>query len=258
MYAGKSTSSEQVAQLQAHLQRCLVEIQQRDFGFQQLNIKMQQAVEEKAAISAQLRAVSQTLRETQLSLSELQNRYYWIANQQQIQHSHAQGSVCAEVAPGAPQEISSASSNLDGLDVRELKSRLVEAELQLDSTQQNVSQLNNRLEEERVRRQAAEEALGLAEQRIKSREPSPSRSSVRDFSIRLDTDEEWEALILDPKQHLVIRTMKSGVHSCRRWLRGRNLYCSKLLTSRAKSRYFFLVYLLALHILVFMCFTGAL
>lgn len=45
--------------------------------------------------------------------------------------------------------------------------RLVEAELQLDSTQQNVSQLNNRLEEERVRRQAAEEALGLAEQRIK-------------------------------------------------------------------------------------------
>lgn len=34
-----------------------------------------------------------------------------------------QGSVCAEVAPGAPQEISSASSNLDGLDVRELKSR---------------------------------------------------------------------------------------------------------------------------------------
>lgn len=51
---------------------------------------MQQAVEEKAAVSAQLRAVSQTLRETQLSLSELQNRYYWIANQQQIQHSPSQ------------------------------------------------------------------------------------------------------------------------------------------------------------------------
>ncbi|KAG7333100.1 hypothetical protein KOW79_003235 [Hemibagrus wyckioides] len=250
--SGKGTSSEQVAQLQSHLQRCLVEIQQRDIGFQQLNIKLQQAVEEKAAVSAQLRAVSQTLRETQLSLSELQNRYYWIANQQQIQHSPAQGSVCAEVAPGAPQEISSAASDLDGLDIRELKSRLAEAELQLDSTQQNVSQLNDRLEEERVRRQAAEEALGLAEQRFKSMEPSPSRSSQRDFSIQLDTEEEWEALILDPKQHVLMRTMKSGVHSCRRWLRGRNLYCSKMLTSRAKSRYFFLIYLLALHILVFM------
>lgn len=44
--------------------------------------------------------------------------------------------------------------------------RLAEAELQLDSTQQNVSLLNDRLEEERVRRQAAEEALGLAEQRF--------------------------------------------------------------------------------------------
>ncbi|KAK3548729.1 hypothetical protein QTP70_018467 [Hemibagrus guttatus] len=256
--SGKGTSTEQVAQLQTHLQRCLVEIQQRDIGFQQLNIKLQQAVEEKSAVSAQLRTVSQTLRETQLSLSELQNRYYWIANQQQIQHSPAQGSVCAEVAPGAPQEISSAASDLDGLDIRELKSRLAEAELQLDSTQQNVSLLNDRLEEERVWRQAAEEALGLAEQRCKSMEPSPSRSSQRDFSIQLDTEEEWESLILDPKQHVLMRTMKSGVHSCRRWMRGRNLYCSKMLTSRAKSRYFFLLYLLALHILVFMCFTGVL
>lgn len=45
--------------------------------------------------------------------------------------------------------------------------RLAEAELQLDSTQQNLSLLNDRLEEERVRRQAAEEALRLAEQRFK-------------------------------------------------------------------------------------------
>ncbi|KAM9481351.1 uncharacterized protein Hap1MRO34_009065 isoform 1-T1 [Clarias gariepinus] len=255
--SGKDTS-EQIVQLQTHLQRCLVEIQQRDIGFQQLNIKLQQAVEEKSAVSAQLRAVSQTLRETQLSLSELQNRYYWLANQQQIQHPPAQGSVCMEVAPGAPQEISSAANDLDGLDIRELKSRLAEAELQLDSTQQNVSLLNDRLEEERMRRQAAEEALGLAEHRMKSMEPSPSRSPQRDFSIQLETEEEWEALILDPKEHLLMRTMKSGVHSCRRWLRGRSLYCSKMLTSRAKSRYFFMIYLLALHILVFMCFTGTL
>ncbi|KAF7699220.1 hypothetical protein HF521_003962 [Silurus meridionalis] len=256
--SNKGTSAEQVVQLQTHLQRCLVEIQQRDIGFQQLNIKLQQSVEEKAAVSAQLRAVSQTLRETQLRLSELQNRYYWIANQQQIQHSPTQGTVCVEVAPGAPQEISSATSDLDGLDIRELKSRLAEAELLLDSTQQNVSQLNDRLEEERVRRQAAEEALGFAEQRMKSMEPSPSRTSQRDFSIQLEPEDEWEALILDPTQPLVMRTMKSGVHSFRRWLRGRSLYCTKMLTSRAKSRYFFLTYLLVLHILVFMCFAGAL
>ncbi|KAL6478553.1 hypothetical protein MHYP_G00119860 [Metynnis hypsauchen] len=263
---GKDVSAEQLlqlqterVQLQSHLQRCLVEIQQRDLGFQQLNMKLQQAVEEKAAVSAQFRAVSQTLRDTQLSLSELQNRCYWLENQHHSQHPQAQqDSMHVEVAPGAPQERTSSVADLDGLDIRELRSRLAEAELQLDSAQQNVSQLSGRLEEERARREAAEEALGLAEQRVTSMEPSPSRSSQRDFSIQLETDAEWEALILDPNQHLLMRKMKSGVHSCRRWLRGRSLYCSKMLTSRAKSRYLFMAYLLTLHILVFMCFAGAL
>lgn len=45
--------------------------------------------------------------------------------------------------------------------------RLAEAELQLDTAQQSVSQLSDRLEEERARREAAEEALGLADARIK-------------------------------------------------------------------------------------------
>lgn len=58
--------------------------------FYVLVLQLQQAVEEKAAVSAQLRAVSQTLRETQLSLSEMQNRHYWTASQPQGQHSPAQ------------------------------------------------------------------------------------------------------------------------------------------------------------------------
>lgn len=49
-----------------------------------------------------------------------------------------------------------------------------------------------------------------------------------------------------------------GVLACRRWLRGRSLYFSRLLTSRARSRYFFLFYLFFLHVLVFMCLTSAL
>lgn len=38
-------------------------------------------------------------------------------------------------------------------------------------------------------------------------EPSPSRSSQQDFSIHVETEEEWEALILDPKQHLLMHTV---------------------------------------------------
>lgn len=46
-------------------------------------------------------------------------------------------------------------------------SRLAEMELQHDSVQQTVSQLMETLSQERSRRQAAEEALGLSEEQAK-------------------------------------------------------------------------------------------
>ncbi|XP_071237730.1 golgin subfamily B member 1-like isoform X5 [Salvelinus alpinus] len=235
-------------QLQSHLQRCLYEIQQRDLHCQQLNAKLQQLVEEKGGVSAQLRAVSQTLRDTQ-------NRCYWLENQALPNQHHQglakQGAVSVEVAPGAPQERSSAVVDMEALEAGELRTRLVEVE-------QSVVQLSESLAEERTRREAAEEALGLAEDRAKSVDSSPSRTTQRDFSIQLDTEEEWEALILNPNEPLVTRKVKGGMLACRRWIRGRSLYCSKLLTSRARSRYLFLGYLLILHVAVLMCLTGAL
>ncbi|KAL2089073.1 hypothetical protein ACEWY4_015972 [Coilia grayii] len=262
---GKDGGAEALAQLQAErvqmhrdLQRCLQEIHQRDLLLQQINTKLQQVMEEKNGVSAQLKAVSQTLRDTQLNLSDVQNQYSWLQNQVQAQQAPTQSAVHVVVAPGAPQEKTSATVDIDGAETGELRSRLVEAELQLDTAQQSVSQLNDRLEEERARRQAAEEALGLADTRIKSLEARPSGSPQRDFSIQLETDDEWEALILDPNQHVVMRKIKGGALAVRRWIRGRSLYCSRMLTSRAKSRYLFLSYLLILHVLVFMCLSGAL
>ncbi|XP_031425305.1 golgin subfamily B member 1-like isoform X1 [Clupea harengus] len=262
---GKHEGAEPLSQLQAErvqlhrdLQRCLQEIHQRDLLLQQLNTKLGQVIEEKSGVSVQLKAVSQTLRDTQLNLSEVQNRYYWLENQVQTQQAPAQSSSHVEVAPGAPQEKSSAVVDIDGAETGELRSRLTETELQLDTAQQSVSQLTDRLEEERGRREAAEEALGFADATIKSMEARPSGSPQRDFSIQLETDDEWEALILDPNQHVVMRKMKGGVLALRRWIRGRSLYCSRMLTSKAKSRYLFLSYLLILHVLVFMCLSGAL
>uniref|UniRef100_A0A4W5KC82 Uncharacterized protein n=1 Tax=Hucho hucho TaxID=62062 RepID=A0A4W5KC82_9TELE len=197
-------------QLQSHLQRCLYEIQQRDLHCQQLNTKLQQAMEEKGGVSAQLRAVSQALRDTQ-------NRCYWLENQAPPNQHHKglakQGAGSVEVAPGAPQERSSAVVDMEALEASELRTSV---------------------------------------------DSSPSRTTQRDFSIQLDTEEEWEALILNPNEHLVTRKVKGGMLACRRWLRGRSLYCSKLLTSRARSRYLFLGYLLILHVAVLMCLTGAL
>ncbi|XP_077420016.1 uncharacterized protein LOC144050542 isoform X3 [Vanacampus margaritifer] len=88
---------------------------------------------------------------------------------------------------------------------------------------------------------------------------SASQDLRRDFSsIEIDADDEWEAVSLNPNQPLITRKVKGGLVACRRWFRGRSLYFSRLLTSRARSRYFFLAYLVTIHMLVLMCLTGAL
>ncbi|XP_039985735.1 golgin subfamily B member 1-like isoform X3 [Xiphias gladius] len=239
--AGQSGTEEVVSRLEAErvqlhrdLQRCMYEIQQRDQYFQQLNTKLQQAIEERGAVAAQLRAVSQTLRDTQ-------NRCHWLEGQAQRQAQ--QGSVYAEVAPGAPQEKSN-DSTIETAEASQLRERLLEVE--------------QILADERARRETAEDALRLAEDRAKSVGSGLSRDSQRDFSIEMETEEEWEALSLNPNQPLITRKVKGGMVACRRWLRGRSLYFSRLLTSRARSRYFFLAYLLTIHVLVLMCLTGAL
>ncbi|XP_016315190.1 golgin subfamily A member 4 [Sinocyclocheilus anshuiensis] len=157
---GKDVSQEHWVQLHSHLQHCQREVQQREFSLQQLNIKLQQAIEEKEGVSSQLSTISKMLRDSQQTVSELQNRCYWLERQFQNQYSPTQGSVYTEVPPGAPQEPISANFNPSGSDSGDLKMRLAEAEFHL-------SQLNSRLEEERSRREVAEEAMQLTEQRVK-------------------------------------------------------------------------------------------
>ncbi|XP_058606704.1 golgin subfamily A member 4 isoform X4 [Onychostoma macrolepis] len=250
---GKDASTEHWVQLHSHLQHCQQEIQQRDFNLQQLNIKLQQAIEEKEGVSSQLSTVSKLLRDTQQTVSELQNRCYWQERQFQNQYSHTQGSVYTEVPPGAPQEPINADFNPSGSDSGDLRMRLAEAEFHL-------SQLNSRFEAEKSRREVAEEAMRLTEQKVKSMESNQLRHSQRDFSIQLERDEEqYEDLVLRPSRHLFMHKMKSGVHLCQRWFKGRSIFCcSKLLPSRGKSRYIFMGYLLMLHVLVFVCLSWSL
>ncbi|XP_030415952.1 golgin subfamily B member 1-like isoform X3 [Gopherus evgoodei] len=267
---GSTNSPEQVkrllaerSQLQNELQRCLQEMHQRELRFQQMNSKVMQSVEENAVLSAQLKTVSQTLRENQLRYTDLQNRYFRLEREYQtVQVSSfqdtAQGESRAEVPPGAPQERTAVIVEIDNMELDELRKRLAETEQQYDSVQQALSQLTETLSEERSRREAAEEALGLTEEQCKRLEMSSYRSVPREYTVQMESEEEREALIINPSEHIVVRKMKGGALSFKRWLRGRSLYCSKLLTSRAKSRYLFLTYLVTLHLLVFLCLTGIL
>ncbi|XP_064281974.1 golgin subfamily B member 1 isoform X2 [Passer domesticus] len=250
-------------QLQAELQRCLQEMQQKDLHFQQINSKVVQSAEENAVLSAQLKTLSQTLRDNQFHYTDLQNRYIRLEREYQaMQVTSFQGSVQdetrAEVPPGAPQERSGIIVEIDNMELNELRKRLAESEQQYESMQQSLSQLTETLAEERRRREAAEEALGLSEDRSNRFEVGSYRSVPSDYTVQMEDEEEREALIINPSEHVVVRKMKGGALSLRRWLRGRSLYCSKLLTARAKSRYLFLTYLVTLHLLVVLCLTGVL
>ncbi|XP_032917430.1 golgin subfamily B member 1-like isoform X3 [Catharus ustulatus] len=250
-------------QLQTELQHCLQEMQQKDLHFQQINSKVVQSAEENAVLSAQLKTLSQTLRDNQLHYTDLQNRYLRLEREYQaMQVASFQGSVQdetrAEVPPGAPQERSGIIVEIDNMELNELRKRLAETEQQYESVQQSLSQLTETLAEERRRREAAEEALGLSEERSNRFEVGSYRPVPSDYTVQMEAEEEREALIINPSEHVVVRKMKGGALSLRRWLRGRSLYCSKLLTARAKSRYLFLTYLVTLHLLVLLCLTGVL
>ncbi|XP_061318060.1 golgin subfamily B member 1-like isoform X1 [Pezoporus flaviventris] len=250
-------------QLQNDLQRCLQEIHQKDLCFQQMNSKVVQSTEENAVLSAQLKTLSQTLRDNQLRYTDLQNRYLRLEREYQtMQVTSFQGTVQdetrAEVPPGAPQERSAVIVEVDNMELNELRKRLAETEQQYDSVQQALTQLTETLSEEKRRREAAEEALGLSEERSNRFEVSSYRSVPSEYTVQMEAEEEREALIINPSEHVVVRKMKGGALSIRRWLQGRSLYCSKLLTSRAKSRYLFLTYLVTLHLLVLLCLTGVL
>lgn len=205
--------------LHQDLQQCLFEIHRRDQYIQQVAHKLQQVEQEKTSLSSQLSSVSQALREAQ-------------------EHSQ-QGAVYTEVAPGAPQERSSEFVETEAASLRD-----------------RLQELEQSLSEERERREAAEEALRTSQDTHKLM--LQSREALRDFSIDMETEEEWDAVSLDPNQPLITRKVRGSVLLCRQWLHGRSLYFSRLLRSRSRARLFFVGYLLALHVLLLMCLSGGL
>ncbi|XP_074157464.1 golgin subfamily B member 1 isoform X2 [Sminthopsis crassicaudata] len=239
----------EIGLLKAQLNDSLKEVHQKELRIQQLNSKLSQIFEEKSSLSIQLRGSSQSLRESHQRYNDLLNHCTGLKRQiQEMQPlSKETGTHTTDAAPGAPQEKNEAHRESDPMELRELQLRFSEAQQEQCNTRQEVSHLKKLLEEERDHRLAAEEALSAAQEeirRLELNEWTPAQnSSISDSAIH------EQAILIEPMNSSFRRT-RSNV-GWRRILRS-------LCYSRTRVPLLAAVYILMLHVLVLLCFTGRL
>ncbi|NXM20647.1 GOGB1 protein, partial [Ploceus nigricollis] len=242
-----SSLEAEMKHLQAQLNDSLKELHQKELRIQQLNSKLSQVFEEKNALSLQLRGSSRSTCESHQHYSEVLNRCLVLERQlQELQAADKSMELFAtDAAPGAPQEKTEAQRGTYTPELQELQLRLSETEHLHSSTKQDMKYLEEQLEEERDRRLAAEEALFAAQDQIRRLQSSEWSSSLS-ASIDMTPGHE-QSLLIDSMDNNSSRTRSTP--GLRRLLRS-------LFRSRAHLPLLVATYLLAVHVLLFLCFTG--
>ncbi|NXA65340.1 GOGB1 protein, partial [Mohoua ochrocephala] len=242
-----SSLETEMKHLQVQLSDSLKELHQKELRIQQLNSKLSQVFEEKNALSLQLRGSSRSTCESHQHYSEVLNRCLVLERQlQELQAADKSTELFAtDAAPGAPQEKNEPQRGSYTPELQELQLRLSETEHLHSSTKQDMKYLEEQLEEERDRRLAAEEALFAAQDQIRRLQSSEWASSL---SASIDMTPGHE-------QSLLIDSMDNNSSRTRSTLGLRRLLRS-LFRSRTHLPLLVAVYLLALHVLLFLCFTG--
>ncbi|NXT30124.1 GOGB1 protein, partial [Syrrhaptes paradoxus] len=233
--------------LQAQLSDSLKELHQKELRIQQLNSKLSQVFEEKNALSLQLRSSSQNISESRQHYNEVLNRCLVLERQLQELQSADKGMelFATDAAPGAPQEKNEPQRGSYTPELQELQRRLSEAEHLHSSTKRDLRCLEEQLEEERDRRLAAEEALSASQDQIRRLQSSEWTSSL---SASIDMTPGHE-------RSLLIDSMDNNSSKTRNILGLRRLLRS-LFRSRTHLPLLVAMYLLAVHVLLFLCFTG--
>ncbi|NXT06678.1 GOGB1 protein, partial [Prunella fulvescens] len=242
-----SSLEAEMKHLQAQLSDSLKELHQKELRIQQLNSKLSQVFEEKNALSLQLRGSSRSTCESHQHYSEVLNRCLVLERQlQELQAADKSMELFAtDAAPGAPQEKNEPQRGTYTPELQELQLRLSETEHLHSSTKQDMKYLEEQLEEERDRRLAAEEALFAAQDQIRRLQSSEWSSSLS-ASIDMTPGHE-QSLLINSMDNNSSRTRSAP--GLRRLLRS-------LFHSRTHLPLLVATYLLALHVLLFLCFTG--
>ncbi|XP_061218561.1 golgin subfamily B member 1 isoform X2 [Neopsephotus bourkii] len=233
--------------LQSQLNDSLKELHQKELRIHQLNSKLSQVFEEKNALSLQLRGSSRHICESHQHYSEVLNRCLVLEQQLQELQSADKGMelLATDAAPGAPQEKNEPQRGSYTPELQELQLRLSETEHLHSSTKQDMRYLEEQLEEERDRRLAVEEALSAAQDQIRRLQSSEWTSSL---SGNVDmTPSQEHSLLIDSMDNNYSKTR--NILGLRRPLRS-------LFRSRTHLPLLVAMYLLAIHVLLFLCFTG--
>ncbi|XP_059954977.1 golgin subfamily B member 1 isoform X5 [Mesoplodon densirostris] len=232
--------------LRTQLSDSLKEIHQKELRIQQLNSKFSQLLEEKNTLSIQLCDTSQSLRENQQHYSDLFNHCAVLEKQvQELQAVSEKGPLNIDVAPGAPQEKNGAHRKGDPEELREPQLSFSEAQQQLCNTKREMNELRKLLEEERDQKVAAEAALSMAEEQIRRLEHGEWDSARSPIIGSCGSQEQ--ALLIDLTSNSCRRT-RSGAG----WKRVLRSLCH----SRTRVPLLAAIYLLMIHVLLVLCFTG--
>ncbi|KAM6096391.1 golgin subfamily B member 1 [Chlamydotis macqueenii] len=233
--------------LRAQLSDSLKELHQKELRIQQLNSKLSQVFEEKNALSLQLRGSNRNICESHQRYNEVLNRCLVLERQLQELQSADKGMelFATDAAPGAPQEKNEPQRGSYTPELQELQLRLSETEHIHSSTKQDLRYLEEQLEEERDRRLAVEEALSAAQDQIRRLQSSEWTSS-----LSASTD-----MIPGHEHSLLIDSVDNNFSKTRNILGLRRLLRS-LFLSRTHLPLIVAMYLLAVHVLLFLCFTG--
>ncbi|KAM4645848.1 LOW QUALITY PROTEIN: golgin subfamily B member 1-like [Amazona ochrocephala] len=233
--------------LQAQLNDSLKELHQKELRIHQLNSKLSHVFEEKNALFLQLHGSSRHICESHQNYSEVLNRCLVLERQLQELQSADKGMelFATDAAPGAPQEKNEPQRGSYTPELQELQLRLSETEHLHSSTKQDMRYLEEQLEGEWDCRLAVEEALSAAQDQIRRLQSSEWTSSLS-ASVDMTSSQEHS---------LLIDSMDNNYSKTRNILGLRRLLCS-LFRSRTRLPLLVAIYLLALHVLLFLCFTG--
>lgn len=217
----------EVQHLHTQLSETLAQVHHKELRIQQLNSKLSQIYEEKNNLSVQLRGSNQHVRDASNRCSSLERQL------QELQQNLE--ALPSDTAPGAPQEKKEPQTETDQ-QLLVLQERYSELKQQNTEQEQVRSVLEQQLREERQR----------SECRIQELEENVNQLRSHDWSASQDPAPHELSLLIETHGTTSVKTRSS---SLRRFLRF--LFCS-----RTKAPLLFSVYLLLIHVLLLLCFTG--